>query len=860
MFRVALAGITAHAARLLSTSLAIVLAVAFVTGTLVYGDTLERSFSDLFGEVGAGIDVQVAGQQAFESTFTPAASGPAPVPDDVVEAVAAVDGVAAVEATYTGTAQLLGPDGEPLGGQGPPTTGVDAPTVAALSTVEVRAGRFPEAAGEIALDAASAEAAGFAVGDEMRVAVNGPVEAQTLVGTFGFPGRDDVAGATVTMFDDATARELYGQDGAATVDVLAAEGVEREELRDRVAAAVGADYTVLTGEEAAEQAAAQIGEFLGFITTALLVFAGVSLVVAAFLIFNTFTIVVAQRTRELALLRAIGAGRGQVLATVLVEALVVGVVGSALGLLVGIGVALGLRELLAAFGLDLPSGDLVVAARTPIAAMVVGPLVTVVAALVPALRATRVAPLAALRDVTAPAAPRAGWVRLGLGVLLLALGSAGLALGLVGNGGLAAVGAGALGVLLGVAVLSALAVRPVARVLGAPVAAARGMAGTLARENTVRNPRRTAATAAALMIGLGLVSFVLILSASLQASVDKIVDERFRADFTVQPRDFVGFPSSVAEELAGVEGVGTVTTERVTTVGVDGVARTAAAIDPARYGEAIALDVTEGDLAGLADGQVALDGDLAADLGVGVGDVVPLALVDPDEERNRTVAAVYDLATTGSNTQVLLARQGLEEAEAEAGAGAGVAVGGRGALDSVGYVLLAPGVDADTVRGDLEAVLADYPSARLADAADLREEVRSQTDQLLGLVTALLLLSVVIALFGITNTLALSVLERTRELGLLRAVGMSRSQTRVMVRWEAVMVSLLGAVLGLVVGVFFGVVFTEALEGLGLSELALPTGSLAVAVVLAGLAGVVAAVLPARRASRVDVLRALAVE
>lgn len=846
MLRTTLSSLAAHKVRLLSTALSIVLGVAFVSGTLVFGDTVERSFTDLFGEVGAGIDVQVEAQQGFGGAFgAPPDQGA--VPDDVAAAVAAVDGAAEVEPEYTGPAQLLDGDGELVGGQGPPSFGVDAPTVDALATVEVREGRYPEGPDEIAIDAATVAANGFTLGGPVRVAVAGPAEERTLVGTFGFPDRDDVAGATVTMFDDDTARELYGEDGAASVAVLAEDGIEPDDLRDDVAAAVGADYDVLTGEEAAQGDADDISEVLGFLTTGLLVFAGVSLVVAAFLIFNTFTIIVAQRTRELALLRAVGASRGQVLSSVLIEAVIVGVLGSALGLGLGIVVAIGLRGLLDAFGVSLPAGDLVVAARTPLAAMVLGPVVTIVAAVVPALRATKVSPLAAMRSVTAPPRGGRGALRFIAGALLVGLGAVLLVLGLVGEAGVVAVGAGALLVLLAVAVLSALVVRPLAWALGAPVAALRGMAGTLARENSLRDPRRTATTAAALMIGLGLVAFVLIFSASLEASVDEQLDELLIADFTLSPSDFIGFPVSVADDVAAVDGVAAVTRERITTVGVDGTARTAAAIDPERYGDALAVDVTEGELAALADGGVALDADLAGTLGVGVGGTVPLALVDPEQERDVEVAAVYDLATTGSNTQLLLSLDTLAAAVPDS-------------QDSAVYVLLADGADPDEVRPALDDVAATYPSVQLFDSTDLREEIGEQTDQLLGLVTALLLLSVLIALFGITNTLGLSVLERTRELGLLRAVGMTRGQARVMVRWEAVIVSLLGAVLGLAVGVFFGFVFTQALAELGLSAFALPIGPLAIAVVLAGLSGVLAAVVPARRASRVDVLRALAVE
>ncbi len=859
MWRATVAGLLARRARLLSTALAIVLGVAFVTGTLVLSDTLERAFDDLFGDVGEAVDVQVAGVAPFAGAVAvPGAPG-----RRAPRRGSGAGGAGAGRPRRRPRARPRGPGGRRSGaalrGRRPARRRRRPPDRRAGATraghrrahrarvVRRRAARraLPRRGGRGRHRPVTAEREGFAVGDAVRVAVAGPVEEQTLVGTFGRPGGGDLAGATVTMFDEATARARFGAAGATTVAVLAADGVAAEDLRDRVAAAVGGDYEVLTGAQAADREADDIGRLLDFLTTALLVFAGVSLFVAAFLIFNTFAITVAQRTRELALLRAVGASRGQVLGSVLAEATVVGVAGSALGLGVGLLLARGLVALLDVVGFRLPGGDTVVTARTAAVALAIGPLVTLVAGLAPALRATRVAPVAALRlDAAAPAGP--SWARLAGGAALLAGGVGAVVAGLEGGAPLPVVAAGAVLVLLAVAALGALLARPVAGLIGAPVAATRGVAGFLARQNTLRNPRRTASTAAALMIGLGLVTFVLVFSESLRASVTGVVARTFVADYQLSPPDQQGFPDAAADAVAAVDGVATVARVRAGTIGVDGDARRAVAVDPSALGRVLAPEVADGDLGRLADG-VALDVAVAEDLGVGVGDRVDVALADPEAAEAREVVAVYDRATLLTGGDVLVPLDRFTAAV-------------PGVPLSTALVRLEDGATPAQVRPGLDAALAPFPAVRLADIEQVRDRLDGQVDQLLSLVVALLLLSVVIALFGIANTLGLSVLERTRELGLLRAVGMSRRQTRTMVRWESVLIAVFGAGLGLAVGLLFGWVFTRALEDTGLDAFAVPVPSVALAVVLAGVAGVLAAVVPAWRAARIDVLEALRVE
>lgn len=848
MGAVAWSNIRANPIRLLSTALSVVLGIAFVAGTFVFTDTIRAVFDDLFGQVSSEVDVAVRPVGSFGDQTDQFGGAGLAVDEAIIPVVEAVPGVAAVEPEYLGTAQLVDADGELIGGQGPPTVGSDRPTVDGLTSLQVRAGRYPEAAGEVAIDASTAEEAGLAVGATLDIAVDGPTSPYTVVGLVGYEQSDSLAGATLALFSDAQAREFYGADGATDLLVLADAGVDPEDLRTDVAAAVGDDYDAVTGEALAAETSADVGQFLDFFTIGLLVFAGIALLVGSVIIFNTFNITVTQRNRELALLRAIGADRRQVLTTVLLEALAVGIVGSVVGLGLGVVIAVGLRALMEVVGFELPLGNLILSARTAMVSIALGVVVTVLAAIAPALKATRVAPVEAMRAVSAPAATMGRWRWLAGGLVLIS-GIGVIAYGLFSGGGIYFVGGGALLTLLAVALLSPLVTAPMARVLGAPIAAGRGVPGELARENAMRNPRRTASTAAALMIGLGLVSFVLIFAASLRASLDGVLDEQLAADFLVQPSNFVSFPEGVTEALADIDGVELATATKVATVGVEGAARSAVVIDPVALPRAAGIEVLSGELAGLGAGGIALAEDLAIDLGVGPGDSVQVALVTPDDARPREVAATFavDSLGAGGAGSVILDRATYAQAVPDA-------------EDAGAYVLLDEGVEPTEARVGLEAALAPYPTATLFDQAGIRDQISQQTNQLLGLVFGLLFLSIIIALVGIVNTLGLSVLERTRELGLLRAVGMGRSQTRTMIRWESVIIAVFGALLGLVVGVLFGWLGVRALADTGFSQFAVPVGQLALAVVAAGLAGVLAAVLPARRASRVDILRALQVE
>lgn len=843
MFATTLRSIAAHKIRLLATSLAIIIGVAFVTGTLILTDTLNRTFEDVFGEAYAGIDVAVEGQETGADPFTGEGEHE-PVPVELVDRLAAVEGVTAVSPEVSGTAQLIDADGEPVGGFGPPTIGFSAPVAEEVQTPQVREGSFPSEAGEIAIDVGTAEAQGFEIGDRVDLVTDGPVETFTVSGLVGFGELDSMAGATIVVFEPDEAFDRFADGGYDVIYVIGEEGIAPEDLRDDVAAAVGGDYVVQTGAELSDSETAEVGEGLGFFTTALLVFAAVSLFVGAFLIANTFSIIVAQRTRELALLRAVGASRRQVLGSVLGEAFVTGLVGSLVGFAAGIGLALGLYALLDAFGFTLPEGDLVVTPQTFVVAVLLGTVLTVVVALMPALRSTRVAPVTALQAVAAPPPRRYGVLRYVLGGLLFVAGVAGLAVTITQGTGIAAVGASAVVTLLGAALLAPLVTRPLLSLLGAPLSAGRGIQGQLATENALRNPRRTAATASALMIGLALVSFIVIMAASITATANAAIDETLASDFQVAQVGF-GIPQAnpgpeLEADIAAVDGVAVATTQLFGEAQIDGEDDFVAAFDPATVDTVQSFDIVAGGEDGLLGGGLATTADIAEDNDLEVGDLVQVVV--GDQTLDLELATIYEASPLAGGW---LIDTGLLE-----GAEADLFFGGV-------FVELADGADPDSVRAGIETVLERYPTLEVADLTDIKDTINAQVNQLLGLVSALLGLSVLVALFGIVNTLGLSVFERTRELGLLRAVGATRGQVRSMIRWESVLIAVLGAVFGLVLGVLFAGLVVLGLEDDGGLQLSIPAAPLISGLVAAGLAGVLAAIIPARRASRVDVLRAI---
>jgi len=847
MGKATLKGLLAHKFRLAATALAIVLGVSFVAGTYVLTDTINATFTNLFDEVTKGIDVAVRSRDVFTGQMGEVRD---PIPEEVLNEVKAVDGVKVAEGSVTGFAQFVDKDGKPVTTGGAPTLGVSissAPELQAGTTV--RSGRLPSGPDEMVVDAQTADKHGFAVGDRVKVLLQGPARTFTVSGIIGFGEAGNLGGATLAGFTLPTAQEVLNREGRFDeIDVVAAEGTTPEQLRDRVRAVLDPRYEVLTGEELSASQAAAINDTIGrFLSTALLSFAFVALLVGAFLIFNTFTIIVAQRTRELALLRCLGASRRQVMTSVLLESLIVAVVASLVGLGLGVLIANGLKALLTGIlNFDLPTTGTVFLWRTVLVSLAVGIVVTVLAALLPARKATRVPPVAALQPETAFAPTHFRKRRIVLGVLVTLVGVALLLAGLFQNEGnrLVNVGAGAVIVFFGVAILSPLIARPLARVIGWPFAKVFRLPGTLARENAMRNPRRTASTAAALMIGLALVTFVSIFAASIKASTTETLDRTIAADYILMNDTFTPFSPDLAARLADQPELAAVVGVRLGAFKLNGATKQLIGIDPAAYDRVVKTEVLSGSIADLQSGGLAVKEDVAEANGWTVGERVALQFPRGGTQQV-TVKAIYK--DNSVNGDYLLSLADYERFYADQ-------------ADSQILVQAAPGTTPAASRAAIDRVLVDFPNVTVRDQAEYKAETARQIDQVVNLFYALLALAVVIALFGIVNTLGLSIFERIRELGLLRAIGATRRQVRSMIRWEAVIIAVLGAVLGLAVGVFFGWTIVRALRSVGITEFAVPGGQLVIFVVFAALAGILAAVLPGRRAARIDVLRAITTE
>jgi putative ABC transport system permease protein len=847
MRKATLKGLLAHKFRLAATALAIVLGVSFVAGTYVLTDTISATFTSLFDQVTKGIDVAVRSGDVFSGQQGETRD---PIPEEVLNEVKRVDGVRIAEGSVTGFAQFLDKNGKPVTTGGAPTLGVSissAPELQAGSTV--RQGRLPSSPDEMVVDAQTASKHGFAPGDRVKVLLQGPARTFTVSGVIGFGAAGNLGGATLAGFTLPTAQEVLNRNGKFDeIDVVAADGVTPEQLRDRVRGVLDPRYEVLTGTELSEDSARAINDTFGrFLSIALLSFAFVALLVGGFLIFNTFTIIVAQRTRELALLRCLGASRRQVMGSVLLESLVVAVAASLVGLGLGVLIANGLKALLTGLlNFDLPTTGTVLLWRTVVVSLAVGVIVTMLAALLPALKATRVPPVAALQPETAFAPTHFRKRRIVLGALITVVGIGLLLAGLFQDQGnrLVNVASGAVIVFFGVAVLSPLIARPLARLIGWPFARAFRLPGTLARENAMRNPRRTASTAAALMIGLALVTFVSIFAASIKASTTVTLDRTIAADYILNSDTFTPFSPDLATRLADQPELGAVVGVRLGAFKLNGATKQLSGIDPAAFDKVVKTEVLSGSLADLASGGLAVKEDVAKANGWKVGDRVSLQFPRGGTQQVPVEAIYKDNSVNGD---YLLALRDYERFYADQ-------------ADTQLLVQVSPGTAPEASRAAIDRVLTDFPNVTVRDQAEYKAETAKQIDQVVNLFFALLALAVVIALFGIVNTLGLSIFERIRELGLLRAVGATRRQVRAMIRWEAVIIAVLGAVLGLAVGVFFGWTIVRALRSVGITEFALPGGQLVIFVVFAALAGVLAAVLPGRRAARVDVLRAITSE
>jgi putative ABC transport system permease protein len=845
VLKISLRSLLSHKLRLALTTLAVILGVSFVAGTFILTDTINATFTSIFNAATAGVAVTVHGHQIEGQGNNVGGARNQPVPTALLTTVRGVDGVKdAVGNIFRTGATLIGSDGKPIGGNGPPTFGANWISDAEISPYHLRSGTAPQRSGDVVVDAGTAAANHLAVGESIPIVFAGGAEEHfTITGIAGYGSSDNLAGATITLFTEATAeRVLEGKGKYDSILASAQPGVTDITLRDRIAAALPSSAEAATGQAAAAAAEqsteATISTFIG---TPLLVFAFISLFVGCFLIINTFNILVAQRTRELALLRALGATRAQVLRSVLVEAAVTGLVASIIGFFVGILIA---SALLSLFGSTASTG-LTLLPRTFIIAVVVGTIVTVLAAMLPARRATRIAPVAALAEAL-PETQDLPRRRVVAGAIILVLGCACLVAGLFAGTGstLQLVGAGFLGVFLGVALLAPLLVRPLATALGWPVRRLRGAAGLLAGENARRNPRRTALTAAALMIGLALVTCVAVLTDSVRASTNNAIAGAFRADFIVFDQG-PSFNTQAADSLRRDPKLIDVTEVRGTSVLIKGSSQDIAAIDPSNLSSVLALTMVGGDASAIASSNTAIvDSSEATSANLHVGQVVTFNFPQGSTVQIH-VGGIYKTNALVSGYVVSLATMQPNVPTAR---------------DDLVLANAAPGISQADAEAALHRDVSAYPLLLAKSRDEYRAFVGASLDSFLNLITTLLAFAIIIAVLGIANTLALSVLERTRELGLLRALGMTRSQTRSMVRWESVIISLLGAVLGLVVGTGLGVVVASALHSLGIDTISVPGINLIGYAVAAGVFGVLAAIVPTIRAARVDILRAITTE
>lgn len=848
MLKSALKSLLAHKTRLALTAVSIVLGVAFISGTYIYTDTTNAAFDDVFDTAFEGVDIYVSGDTAF--AFGQGVYFDESVADDI----AGVDGVAQVEPGLQAIGvQVIGQDGEPIGGGGPPQIGAYMPPEGeeVSSAFTLRQGRAPAGANDVVLDAGTASTGEYELGDQVLVSSpSAPVAEYELVGIVGFGAADNLAGATFALFDLPTTQAIAGREGMLGEAYVQVEpGTTVETVIPAIQAVLPEEASAQSAQSAAEEQAGEIQEGLGFFTNFLLVFAFVALFVGSFIIYNTFRIVITQRMRELALMRAIGSTRGQVIRSVLLEAVVVGLASSIVGIVAGLGLAVGLRAILDAFGIDLPSGSLVVAPRTVMVALLVGVVVTAASALFPAIVASRIPPVAAMR--ADEVVPRRQSLRLRaiLGTVVLLAGAALIWTGLNNDSGsttvtLTSVGVGALVMILGAYVLSALLARPVAAVIGAPFTRFFGVAGKLAQRNAGRSPRRTSATAAAIMVGIALITLASIMSASLQATIDKIFATGVDAEVVVTASDqfsLGGFSPELADRAAELPEVAAVTRVPFGPVLLDGSETFIAGLE-SNFVDFFTVDSFAGSL-DLGAAGLLVDAGTAQAEGWTVGDSVELVFEETGPQSFTVAAVVQSRALDGLSISI---EDYVENFPVRA--------------DGQVYIQLADGVTPEQGRDAVAAGAADIPSAVVQTSDEQVDDISSQVNSLLGLVTGLLGMTVLVALIGVTNTMALAVFERTREIGLLRAVGLNRPQTRRMIRFEASIISAFGALLGVVLGIFFGWAIIRALADEGFDSFVIPWGALALWVLATAILGVLFAIWPARRAAKLNVLAAISYE
>lgn len=843
MFRIALKGILGRKARLILTSLAVILGTSFLAGTSVFSDTLNRTFDNLFSDVFKNVDAYVRSTQVIEADF--GQEERQRISADLVSIVESVPGVRDASPDIQAFARIIGKDGKPIGsgGQGPPTFGSvgEEFTGALWSTAQ---GRWPVGSTEVVIDEASAKAGKYILGDSVKVVAQSGSREFTLVGLASYGDVRSPGGATFALFDSVTAAEFLTQPGFIDAILVSGDGsVSDTKLSAAIQAALPATAKTetLTGAEITAETQDQIGSALDFFGILLQTFSFIALGVGCFVIYNVFSISAAQRQRENALLRAIGASRKQITRAMLIESIVVGLVGSIVGVVAGIGLSAGLTALLRALNIDLPSSGLVVSQNTVTSTIVIGLIVTVLSAILPARRAGKVPPLAAMR-ATALEIAEPGRKRLYVGIGSIALGIA-IIVSVVLGASNTYLGLGILFVFIGTIVLGPIISRPVALFLGRPAARFRGITGVMARQNSARNPKRTSRTASPVLIGVALVTAVTALAASIKGQINDVFTVQFKGDYAVTTdNQFTGGLSpSLALDLNNLPEVEKASGIGLITVKLNDKGQYFTTIDPGTVEGVFDIGLINATYSDLSADSIFLSESYSIRKSLPMGSKVNVTLGDATQ-RELTVRGLYEFDELAGNfvvNRAMIAKSLVNN------------------FDIGVYIVAKNGISDGEVQGALEKAVKKYGQGELLTKQEYINKQSGQVNQLLGLIYGLLMLSIVIAFVGIIITLLLSVFERQRELGLLRAVGMTRSQVRTTVRWESVITSLLGAVLGIILGIGLGWIIVFALKDQGLTSFKLPVGPTIIIMIMSFIVGLFAAIYPAWRATRVNILDAL---
>jgi putative ABC transport system permease protein len=847
MWHVTFKSLLSRKIRLFTTSLAIAVGVAFVTGALILGATINKTFDDLFSNVYKNTSAVVRGQSIFSVERN---SVRAPIDQNLVQTVKGVPGVLDAQPSYQGNAQLVGKNGNVIGGHGAPTFGDVWDPNSKLNPFQIVDGKAPTQDNEVVIDRASAKSGKFNVGDSVTILTTQAPEKFVISGIAKFGQVDSPGGASYALFDNATAQRLVGQPGkVSTIAVLGELSVSQQELVTRIQSVMPSTIDVITGKAAIAESQADLKKDISFVTLFLEIFGFITLFVGAFIINNTFSILLAQRLKETALLRAVGATRRQVMNSMVLESVFLGLIASVVGVGLGILFSIGIKAVLAFFNISIASGSVTIPASAPITALIAGVGITVVSSVFPAIRSSKIPPLAALRDIAIDTTGRSVR-RFAAGVVIAIAGAVLFAIGLITSISKPYIptGAGAALIFIGVAVMGPAIARPASWLIGWPLPKLLGTTGQLARENALRNPRRTSGTASALMIGVALVTLASVLFTSVKVSTDKAIDRDFSGDFIVSggggrgPDS--GFSPALAAQLRTKKQLTDIAEERDAPALVDGSRVNMSAIDTKNFVKVINLHVTQGNLENLKADQFGTTQKMIDAQHWALGQQIKVQF-EQGPVQTLTLGAIYqDDAGLGDYSVPLAAYEST----------------GIPQTDSSVFINRAPGVSAADGRAAVLSVTDQYPGTQVQDEAQFKETISNDVNRGLNIFYGLLGLAILIALIGIANTLALSVLERTREIGLMRAVGMTRRQVRALVRWESVIVALLGTFLGLVIGVSFGWALVTTLHGNGVDTLSFPIVTMVWIGVIAAAAGVLAAILPARRASRINILRAIATE